>query len=456
MKRYFLKRKLLYIMSMVLLCTALVSCTEKEQVKESASPNLTNASTPTAAPTSSTVEEQLPEYKSFIEKAQSGQPINIVFLGGSITAGGSYADWGKTNPYVGTNIDGTSIDVSKYWSYTDDMRDSWRCKVYEWMRTNYEVQEGQFSQINAAIGGTNSEFGALRLEDHVFAQAIPDLIFIEYAVNDNSRAQKDIMSSYESIVSRVREKNPNCAIFIPLSTSRQKSDVSNPGFYDVILKSVGYTRNYADLKKIPYANIDDAYYHSDLTDAQKTALYYGPKEDAGVHPSPYGYEVYAGEVIRVLQECFQNYTFTFNNVSVIQPNAYPQNGKIIFGEDILASIPGSTAEALKDDPRLARVLSLHKMLKNTDASQEFQYSFQGTGLWLWMDLASSNVIINVYVDDILVVSGWRPAGQQVQFVKGYLAKDVLHTVRIVSKGTAVNTKPYCFALRGLLIENYTQ
>jgi len=410
------------------------------------------SSAPTDTP--SPISTPVLEYQKFLDKAKSGEPINVAFLGGSITAGASYANWGTANTFTGTNIDGTPIDTTKYWSYTDDMRDSWRGRVYNWLKTTYQTKDNQFKQINAAIGGTNSEFGALRLDDHVFSQGIPDIIFIEFAVNDNGRSETQVMQNYESIVNRVKAKNPDCAIFIALSTSRQKSDITNPASYDVFIKSALIAKKYADFKKIPYANIDNAYYHSDLTDAQKTALYYGPKTDAGVHPSPYGYEVYANEVERVLTSCFSTASFTFDYASLTLPAASPA-GKIIFGDSILSALPGSTALALADDIRQHKCLSYHKMLYTTSATAELNYTFNGTALWLWMDWGNSNCKIDVYVDDIIILTNWCDTGSQTKLVKNLLQADKPHKVRIVPKGANDTTKPYSFGLRGLIVENYT-
>jgi len=120
-------------------------------------------------------------------------------------------------------------------------------------------------------------------------------------------------------------------------------------------------------------------------------------------------------------------------------------------------MPGSKAVALTDDSRQHKCLSYHKMLQNTDVTQQLTYSFQGTGLWLWTDSTYCNAIMDVYVDDIKVLSFWsQSAGQQIKFVKGYLKKDVVHTVRIVSIGTTDSSQQYSFALRGLVIENYTE
>lgn len=415
-----------------------------------------SSAVPSSTPTQSV--SSLKGYSEFLKKASEGKNINVAFLGGSITAGASYANWGSANTYTGTNIDGTPIDVTQYWSYAsnDDLRDSWRGRVYGWLKTTYEKREGQFKQINAAIGATDSLFGALRLEDHVFSQGIPDIIFIEFAVNDNGKNATDVMRSYESIVKRVIAKNPDCAIFFALSTSRQKIDAANPAFYDVILNSVKIAQDYADYKKIPYANIDNAYYHGNLTAAQKTALFYGAKTDGGaqVHPSPYGYEIYANEVIKVLKSCFSTDKFKFANVSLLLPEAYPENGRMIFGDELVSSMPGSSAVTIPDDPRQHKCMTYHKMLVGSNAGAELNYSFKGTAIWLWLDYGNSNYRIDLYIDDMLLLSNWTFESSQLKFLTGYMTPGKTYKLKIILKSAADTTKPLKFGLRGLAIENY--
>jgi lysophospholipase L1-like esterase len=427
----------------------------------SSSLSSTNPSSFLSSSESSSEESSLTEnvrldaYEKFLQKAQRGETIYVAFLGGSITAGASYANWGQPNPYIGTNLDGTPIDTTEYWSYpsSDDLRGSWRYRVFDWLSSNHQVQENQFVQINAAIGGTNSEFGALRLEDHVFARGIPDLIFIEYAVNDNGRGAYDIRSSYESIVNRLRDRNPDCAIFIALSPSRQKKDAANPGFYDVVRGICDITKDYADYKKIPYAVIEDAFYHSGLTEAQKTALYYGPQSDFGsqVHPSPYGYEIYANEVNRVLQSCFSTLEFSFNKTDIVLPPPYPATSRIWFGEDLISLMPGSVAVDAVNDPRSNKCISYHKILKTSSLDDELRFEFEGTGAWLWLDLSYTNYRIDVYLNGTRILTDWAIEGSQVKLLSKFLSDDTVHELRIVPKSASDSTKPFSFGLRGIIV-----
>jgi hypothetical protein len=107
---------------------------------------------------------------NFFTKAQRGDSIKVAYLGGSITA-----------------------------------QAGWRVYSLDWFRELYP--QAVFSEVNAAIGGTGSDFGAFRLQDQVVSFD-PDLVFVEFAVNDSKKPEMRTMRSMESIVRKIWENNP--------------------------------------------------------------------------------------------------------------------------------------------------------------------------------------------------------------------------------------------------------
>lgn len=106
---------------------------------------------------------------NFFSKIIHGDSLNIAYLGGSITE-----------------------------------QKGWRVYSLEWFKSRFP--KAGFSEINAAIGGTGSEFGAFRLYDHVLKYN-PDLVFIEFAINDDKRPPEKIIRSMESIVRQIWQHN---------------------------------------------------------------------------------------------------------------------------------------------------------------------------------------------------------------------------------------------------------
>ncbi|MCF6287080.1 MAG: GDSL-type esterase/lipase family protein [Candidatus Hydrogenedentes bacterium] len=119
----------------------------------------------------STVRDGLP---NFFAKLEAGETVRIGYLGGSITA-----------------------------------QPGWRPKTLAWFQEQYP--DAEVSQINAAIGGTGSGLGVFRLEQDVL-QHKPDLLFVEFAVNDGGTPPESIYRSMEGIVRKTFQANPSTDI----------------------------------------------------------------------------------------------------------------------------------------------------------------------------------------------------------------------------------------------------
>jgi len=113
--------------------------------------------------------------------ASAGRPIRIAFLGGSITA---------------TNT-------------------GWRSLTLDWFRAQYP--QCRFEEIFAAVAGTGSDYGAARLQRDVLRHA-PDLIFIEFAVNDQVGSPR-VEQQMEGIVRQTWAANPTTDICLVYTVS---------------------------------------------------------------------------------------------------------------------------------------------------------------------------------------------------------------------------------------------
>ncbi len=111
---------------------------------------------------------------NFTAKLKSGKSVKIGYLGGSITA-----------------------------------QPGWRVLSREWFQNKYP--KAKISEINAAIGGTGSNLGVFRVEHDVLCQK-PDLLFVEFAVNDGRTLPANIRKSMEGIVRKTWKALPDCDI----------------------------------------------------------------------------------------------------------------------------------------------------------------------------------------------------------------------------------------------------
>jgi lysophospholipase L1-like esterase len=110
--------------------------------------------------------------RAVIAKARRGEEICVAAIGGSITAGGLQ---------------------------TKDPKNRYIAKVAEWFTQAFPTAKVTF--VNAGIGGTNSLYGAMRVQGDVLAKK-PDLVIVEYAVNDNHPVPL-FWLSYEGVLRQI-------------------------------------------------------------------------------------------------------------------------------------------------------------------------------------------------------------------------------------------------------------
>jgi hypothetical protein len=112
---------------------------------------------------------------NFLAKAnKAGEVVKVAYLGGSITA-----------------------------------QPGWRVKSLAYFKQQYP--QVKFEEIYAAIGGTGSDLGVFRLQREVLSKA-PDLLFVEFAVNDGGAAPEMIQRHMEGIVRQTWKAYPQCDI----------------------------------------------------------------------------------------------------------------------------------------------------------------------------------------------------------------------------------------------------
>ncbi len=109
-----------------------------------------------------------------LARLNAKQPLTIAYFGGSITAA-----------------------------------DGWRAQTTKWFSTQFP--NSTISEINAAIGGTGSDLGVFRFARDVLAHN-PNLVFIEFAVNDAGAHPSQIHKCIEGIVRQAWKHDPNIDI----------------------------------------------------------------------------------------------------------------------------------------------------------------------------------------------------------------------------------------------------
>lgn len=178
--------------------------------------------------------------------------VNIVYMGGSITAGAMASSSDKC----------------------------WVSLVGENMKTMFEKDGRTVNNYNVGIGGTGSDLGLMRLQEDVIAKD-PDMVFLEFAVNDAGRAEG--LYQMESIIRTLNElPDPPYVMFIYTTNGNLNTDSS---YHQQVANHYGIPA--VDLQQIikndSSVNINDL-----LAD--------------GVHPNDTGYAYYAAAINAVLSK----------------------------------------------------------------------------------------------------------------------------------------------------------
>src|SRR5690606_9363454 len=204
---------------------------------------------------------------NFCRKIARGDSIRVGYFGGSITA-----------------------------------QPGWRVQSLEWFRERFP--KGKFREIHAAIGGTGSDFGAFRLNEHVLRHN-PDLVFVEFAVNNHRFPDDKTIRSMESIVRQIWTRNPEtdiCFIYTTIEGFLTEEQRGNLPGSAIAMEEV------ADHYGIPAINFGKEVYRlkssGDLIITGKEHEQDGKQVFSrdGVHPYPEtGHVIYS----TVLKRCFE-------------------------------------------------------------------------------------------------------------------------------------------------------
>lgn len=122
-----------------------------------------------------------------IDKAKSGEDVTVAFIGGSITEG---YNAGTTEIYAKL--------------------------VYDYLSSTYGTGEN-VHYVNAGLSGTPSLLGLIRSDRDIF-EAKPDLVFIEFAVNDGASAEDTL--GFENLIRKALMQEQEPAVIVLYSVTK--------------------------------------------------------------------------------------------------------------------------------------------------------------------------------------------------------------------------------------------
>lgn len=112
-------------------------------------------------------------------------------------------------PNVCDKIRKTDTIRIAYFGGSITAQQGWRVQSFDYLQKRFP--SAVFSQIDASMGGTGSLLGVLRLDNDVLRYQ-PDLVFVEFAVNDSNTPDTTVEQTMEGIVRKIWRKNPYCDI----------------------------------------------------------------------------------------------------------------------------------------------------------------------------------------------------------------------------------------------------
>ena len=202
-----------------------------------------------------------------LAKLQSGGEVRIAYLGGSITAA-----------------------------------DGWRVKTRQWFAKQFP--KATVKEIHAAIGGTGSDLGVFRL-GHDVLEHKPDLMFVEFAVNDGGAQPQRIWQAMEGIVRQTWAADPKtdiCFVYT-FRTGYEKDLVAGncpqaASAMELLADHYGISSINVALKIVQLEQAGKLIYQS----AEPTAAGVTRFSQDGVHPLDDGHRIYAEVIAEAIEQ----------------------------------------------------------------------------------------------------------------------------------------------------------
>ncbi len=300
---------------------------------------------------------------NFFAKLAKGGPVRIAYLGGSITAA-----------------------------------EGWRPKSFAWFMAQYPHAE--LLEINAAISGTGSDYGACRIAADVLSKS-PDLIFLEHRVNGGGGFEA---KSVEGIVRQVWTKDPRMDICLVYTISQgmlKELQAGNQTPFGAIMETV------ANAYRIPSIDlgveiakrekIGELVFKSDATVAGKLVF-----SKDGVHPASEGHDLYREVISRsmlAMQRAGQPHAHPLP--TSLEPNCWETASLVPITRALLS--PGWKAVEAKTDPIYREDLGrtdamLRGAVKCDQAGETITFQWNGTILGFSDIPQGSGMEIEVSID----------------------------------------------------------
>lgn len=307
-------------------------------------------------------------------KLVAGETLNVTFIGGSITEG-----------MGASSLDKTWVNI-----------------ICDKLQTKFGTM---IEKNNKALGGTGSYFGAFRYTSEIAPKSDvqPDLLFIEFAINDhhNDFATYDaVVKHSESIVRKAYELNPYVDIVyvLTLDLSTKSSN------YDALRAHTDVANKYGLL----CIKLGDKFYQRLGKDGSDKALM-----PDGIHPNDAGYKIYA-DIIE--EELFADFPERGIAKATMKKKTLPsaltdyyKNPNMIYADKIDLSNSSGWTYSSGDFSWIGD--RYNGCVKASKAGSKFKFDFNGTHLGLLINRGKGGWgKISVVIDggEPIIIDAYRP------------------------------------------------
>ena len=189
----------------------------------------------------------------------------------------------------------------------DASTESWRALTAKWLTEQYP--DAEITTTNGGIGGTGSSYGLANIIDLLKLQSEtekPDLVFIEYAVNDyyneeNALASTSIKNNLEYIIRTIYGYAPDADIILVLT-----GELAN---MNIDYKAKAAHMYIAERFKLPYISVaemlwNDMVVEGNFFDPASGVIWSTYFGNDWVHPNAAGNAKYAQYINNYMSEIF--------------------------------------------------------------------------------------------------------------------------------------------------------
>lgn len=274
-------------------------------------------------------------------KLKNDKKLNIGYFGGSITFGVAASDKDKT---------------------------SWRALTTAFLKETFK--DADITERNAAVSGTGTGYALFRMDEDLLKYN-PDLVFIEFSINDiyQKYSIAESIRFYESVLRRIYAHNPNVDIIMVITTDKEYIGKT----CDMMEEHKKLAAHY----NIPVINVGAALYEEMQKTGNSVDLYIAD----WVHPADAGYKVYAEAVCDFLKGNFAEADGLITKALpyAISENVISANVKVLFPEkDENVILKGYTEDKSAWGGTLCPNWS-------KGAGDECAFEFDGTYLGMWIE-----------------------------------------------------------------------